>query len=42
VGEIDEELEKLKELGIMVDRDEEGYLLADLYQTSGGSPYPVF
>ena len=27
VGEIDEELEKLKELGIMVDRDEEGYLL---------------
>ena len=27
VGEIDEELEKLKQLGIMVDRDEEGYLL---------------
>jgi 4-hydroxyphenylpyruvate dioxygenase len=27
VGEIDEELLKLKELGIMVDRDEEGYLL---------------
>ena len=27
VGEIDEELRKLKELGIMVDRDEEGYLL---------------
>ena len=27
VGEIDEELEALKELGIMVDRDEEGYLL---------------
>lgn len=27
VGEIDEELEPLKELGILVDRDEEGYLL---------------
>ena len=27
VGEIDEELEKLKDLGIMVDRDDEGYLL---------------
>lgn len=27
VGEIDEELEQLKVLGIMVDRDEEGYLL---------------
>jgi 4-hydroxyphenylpyruvate dioxygenase len=27
VGDIDEELEKLKALGIMVDRDDEGYLL---------------
>ncbi len=27
VGNIDEELKKLKELGIMVDRDDEGYLL---------------
>lgn len=27
VGEIDEDLEKLKSLGIMVDRDDEGYLL---------------
>jgi len=27
VGNIDENLLKLKELGIMVDRDEEGYLL---------------
>lgn len=27
VGEIDEKLEALKDLGIMVDRDEEGYLL---------------
>jgi 4-hydroxyphenylpyruvate dioxygenase len=27
VGKIDEELEKLKNLGIMVDRDDEGYLL---------------
>lgn len=27
VGDIDEELTKLKELGIMVDRDDEGYLL---------------
>ncbi|HVG24225.1 MAG TPA: 4-hydroxyphenylpyruvate dioxygenase [Thermoanaerobaculia bacterium] len=27
VGEIDEPLEKLKELGVLVDRDEEGYLL---------------
>lgn len=27
VGEIDEDMKKLKELGIMVDRDDEGYLL---------------
>lgn len=27
VGEIDEDLEPLKELGILIDRDEEGYLL---------------
>jgi 4-hydroxyphenylpyruvate dioxygenase len=27
VGEIDEQLAVLKELGIMVDRDDEGYLL---------------
>jgi len=27
VGKIDEDLEPLKELGILVDRDEEGYLL---------------
>ena len=27
VGDIDEDLKELKELGIMVDRDEEGYLL---------------
>jgi 4-hydroxyphenylpyruvate dioxygenase len=27
VGRIDEDLEPLKELGILVDRDEEGYLL---------------
>ncbi|MCB0776322.1 MAG: VOC family protein, partial [Chitinophagaceae bacterium] len=27
VGEIDEDLEPLKELGILVDRDNEGYLL---------------
>ena len=27
VGEIDENLLKLKKLGIMVDRDDEGYLL---------------
>ncbi len=27
VGEIDEELEPLKELGVLIDRDEEGYLL---------------
>jgi 4-hydroxyphenylpyruvate dioxygenase len=27
VGEIDEDLEPLKELGILVDRDDEGYLL---------------
>jgi 4-hydroxyphenylpyruvate dioxygenase len=27
VGEIDEEIEKLKALGILVDCDEEGYLL---------------
>jgi 4-hydroxyphenylpyruvate dioxygenase len=27
VGDIDESLNRLKELGIMADRDEEGYLL---------------
>ena len=27
MGEIDEDLEPLNELGILVDRDEEGYLL---------------
>jgi 4-hydroxyphenylpyruvate dioxygenase len=27
VGKIDEDLEPLKELGILVDRDDEGYLL---------------
>jgi 4-hydroxyphenylpyruvate dioxygenase and related hemolysins len=27
VGEIDEDIESLKKLGILVDRDEEGYLL---------------
>jgi 4-hydroxyphenylpyruvate dioxygenase len=27
VGQIDEDLSPLKELGILVDRDEEGYLL---------------
>jgi 4-hydroxyphenylpyruvate dioxygenase len=27
VGKIDEDLEPLKELGVLVDRDEEGYLL---------------
>jgi 4-hydroxyphenylpyruvate dioxygenase len=27
VGEIDEDLRRLKDLGIMVDRDDEGYLL---------------
>jgi 4-hydroxyphenylpyruvate dioxygenase len=27
VGEIDEDIEPLKELGILVDRDDEGYLL---------------
>ncbi|MFT4722916.1 MAG: 4-hydroxyphenylpyruvate dioxygenase, partial [Flavobacteriales bacterium] len=27
VGEIDEDLEPLKELGILIDRDDEGYLL---------------
>ena len=27
VGEIDEDLESLKKLGVLIDRDEEGYLL---------------
>jgi len=27
VGEIDEPMERIKELGVLVDRDEEGYLL---------------
>ncbi len=31
VGEIDEDLAPLKELGILIDRDEEGYLLQLFY-----------
>ena len=27
IGDIDEEIEQLRQLGILVDRDEEGYLL---------------
>ena len=35
VGKIDEDLEPLKELGILVDRDDEGYLLQLFSQTGG-------
>ena len=42
VGEIDEDLEPLKELGILVDRDDEGYLLQIFTKTVQARPTMFF
>ena len=42
VGQIDEDLEPLRELGILVDRDEEGYLLQIFTQPVGPRPTLFF
>lgn len=42
VGKIDEDLEPLKELGILVDRDEEGYLLQIFTKTVQARPTMFF
>ena len=42
VGAIDEPMEKIKQLGILVDRDEEGYLLQIFTQAGGGPARRVF
>ncbi len=42
VGHIDEDLAPLKELGILVDRDDEGYLLQIFTRTCRGSSYLCF
>ena len=42
VGEIDEDIEPLKELGILVDRDEEGYLLQIFTKTVQARPTMFF
>ena len=42
VGEIDEEMESLKELGILVDRDEEGYLLQIFTKPTGPRPTMIY
>lgn len=42
VGEIDEDLAPLKELGILVDRDDEGYLLQIFTQPMGPRPTLFF
>ncbi len=42
VGHIDEDLESLKELGILVDRDEEGYLLQIFTRTVQARPTMFF
>ena len=38
IGEIDEDLRDLRELGILVDRDEEGYLLQIFTKPLGDRP----
>ena len=38
VGSIDEELQVLKELGVLIDRDEEGYLLQIFTKPVGPRP----
>ena len=40
VGDIDEDVEELKKHGILIDRDEEGYLLQIFTKTINRSPYP--
>ena len=42
VGEIDEDIEPLKELGILVDRDDEGYLLQIFTKTVQARPTMFF
>jgi len=42
VGEIDEDLAPLKDLGILVDRDEEGYLLQIFTKTVQARPTMFF
>ena len=42
VGEIDEQLEDLRELGILVDRDDEGYLLQIFTKPVGDRPTMFF
>jgi 4-hydroxyphenylpyruvate dioxygenase len=42
VGEIDEDLEPLRDLGILVDRDEEGYLLQIFTKTVQARPTMFF
>src|SRR5699024_11754784 len=42
VGKIDENIDDLKELGILVDRDDEGYLLQIFTKTAGDRPTLFF
>jgi 4-hydroxyphenylpyruvate dioxygenase len=42
IGEIDEEIEDLKQLGILVDRDDEGYLLQIFTKAVGDRPTVFF
>ena len=42
VGEIDEDIAPLKELGILVDRDDEGYLLQIFTKTVQARPTMFF
>jgi 4-hydroxyphenylpyruvate dioxygenase len=42
VGEIDEEIEDLRRLGILVDRDDEGYLLQIFTKPVGDRPTVFF
>ena len=42
VGEIDEDLDDLRELGILVDRDDEGYLLQIFTKPVGDRPTMFF
>ena len=41
VGDIEEDLKELKRLNILIDRDDEGYLLQIFYQTGTGSPHRI-
>ena len=42
VGEIDEDIESLRKLGILVDRDDEGYLLQIFTKTVQARPTMFF